>query len=55
MDSLLDGLYLFTFDEEQCPECPLCPLCPEEPEPLIDQIKSRGELIIGTSADYPPF
>jgi len=24
-------------------------------KPLIDQIKSRGELIVGTSADYPPF
>ena len=23
--------------------------------PLIDEIKSRGELIVGTSADYPPF
>lgn len=24
-------------------------------EPLIDQITDRGELIVGTSADYPPF
>ena len=39
----------------ECPECPECPLCPEEPEPLIDQIISRGELIVGTSADYPPY
>ncbi|MFX0012826.1 MAG: substrate-binding periplasmic protein [Candidatus Hermodarchaeota archaeon] len=23
--------------------------------PLLDQIKARGELIVGTSADYPPF
>jgi ABC-type amino acid transport substrate-binding protein len=23
--------------------------------PLIDQIKAHGELIVGTSADYPPF
>ncbi|MFX0030188.1 MAG: substrate-binding periplasmic protein [Candidatus Hermodarchaeota archaeon] len=26
-----------------------------EGKPLIDQIKDRGELIVGTSADYPPF
>jgi ABC-type amino acid transport substrate-binding protein len=24
-------------------------------KPLIDQIRARGELIVGTSADYPPF
>ena len=42
-------------DCPECPECPECPLCPEEPEPLIDQIKLRGEIIVGTSADYPPF
>lgn len=43
---------------QECPECPEppeCPVCPEEPEPLIDKIKSRGELIVGTSADWPPF
>ncbi len=39
----------------ECPECPECPMCPEDPEPLLDQIISRGELIVGTSADYPPF
>lgn len=48
----------FVLEEKQCPECPECPecpICPEEPEPLLDQIISRGELIVGTSADYPPF
>jgi polar amino acid transport system substrate-binding protein len=25
------------------------------PTPLIDQIKTRGHIIVGTSADYPPF
>ena len=25
------------------------------PTPLIDQIKDRGYIIVGTSADYPPF
>jgi polar amino acid transport system substrate-binding protein len=40
---------------QECPECPECPGCPEEPEPLIDQIKLRGEIIVGTSADFPPF
>lgn len=40
---------------QDCPECPECPVCPEEPEPLIDIIKSRGEIIVGTSADWPPF
>jgi ABC-type amino acid transport substrate-binding protein len=24
-------------------------------KPLLDQIQTRGELIVGTSADYPPF
>ena len=41
----------FILEEKQCPECPECPICPEEPEPLIDQIISRSELIVGTSAD----
>ncbi len=27
----------------------------ETKTPLIDQIEARGELIVGTSADYPPF
>ncbi|MFX1278619.1 MAG: substrate-binding periplasmic protein [Promethearchaeota archaeon] len=48
----------FVLEEKQCPECPECPecpICPEESEPLLDQIISRGELIVGTSADYPPF
>lgn len=38
-----------------CPDCPYCPDCPEELEPLLDQIKARGKLIVGTAADYPPF
>jgi polar amino acid transport system substrate-binding protein len=31
------------------------PFTGPEPTSLQDQIKNRGELIVGTSADYPPF
>jgi len=31
------------------------PIVPAAGTPLIDKIKSRGTIIVGTSADYPPF
>ena len=44
------------------PEIPEEPQEPEEVEeqeepaiPLVDQIKARGHIIVGTSADYPPY
>ena len=31
------------------------PIAPAARTPLLDRIKSRGSIIVGTSADYPPF
>ena len=31
------------------------PITAPKPTPLIDQIVAKGELVVGTSADYPPF
>jgi polar amino acid transport system substrate-binding protein len=30
-------------------------IAPQKPLSLVDTIKSRGKLIVGTSADWPPF
>ena len=58
-------------EEEPSPELPKIPVRPKEPEipeepqepeeveeppiPLVDEIKARGYINVGTSADYPPF
>ena len=58
-------------EEEPSPEVPKIPERPKEPEipeepqepeeveeppiPLVDEIKARGYINVGTSADYPPF
>jgi polar amino acid transport system substrate-binding protein len=51
MKNLLNKLMVFAL---------LCALlaavgCAKKPQSLLDQIKARGELVVGTSSGYPPY
>jgi amino acid ABC transporter substrate-binding protein, PAAT family (TC 3.A.1.3.-) len=42
------GLLMVLFAPQQAPASPTCPTS-------VDAVKSRGKLIVGTSADWPPY